>query len=103
MYAEDPFKQLFGGYLHQDWDEYGTWERAVDVYALENSADVPEAIEAAEAVLRDCADDAAVKRALTAAGSAYSPTFFGQTHTEWLRAVVERLRRNAADHSTRRT
>lgn len=89
-------KQLFGGYLHQDWpDEFGSDAEAVQAMI---EGDTPDTIAAAREELRELlsmqiSEQELANIMVNRLGCYFEPASVGKTYREWLKGVVEQWAR----------
>lgn len=91
---ETPLVNLFGGYLHEDWNlEYPSVDAAIEDFMVTSGA---EYVALAHAQLLDllleCRDEPFLQRKLDEYHCSYAPTRDGRTALEWLTKVEQQLR-----------
>jgi len=87
--------QLFGGYLHQDWDlEASSIEEAVRNF-MDREPKVGRARDELKMLLSGSHTDAELRRLVVDVwGSSYDPTLDGREIREWLHEVASILERD---------
>ncbi len=83
--------QLFGGYLNQDWADYGTADAAIDAFASEGPDERPAAAQEVSKLLRD-QDDDALEQLLGELGTGYDYRADGFSARSWFERIAGRLR-----------